>query len=112
MSAPPTKLAVQPGPAPAAPYAMNKLRRRQIGIQKARRVLRVMRAYFPRETSFYSDDSLYAKKLLKTRVRCSCPMCGNYRRHFGKVTHQEELAKLEAEFSLWEQLPFEDGDCS
>lgn len=34
---------------------------------------------------------------------CSCEMCGNPRRHFGRVTRQEEMAREEAtaEIEWW-----------
>ena len=73
---------------------MNYLRREK-GKLRVKRVLRVMR-----ETSshigidFYSDDGDYAKRLLRTRHPCSCPMCGNPRRHFGERTLQERTIDL------------------
>jgi hypothetical protein len=70
---------------------MNKYQRRQIGIKKARKVLRVLRAYNPRHRDFYRDGGEYEHRLIKTRVPCSCPMCGNPRRHFKKLTRQEEI---------------------
>lgn len=67
---------------------MNKYQRRQIGIKKARRVLRVLRSVHHSE--FYANGGEYEKRLIKTRVPCSCPMCGNPRRHFGQKTLQEK----------------------
>lgn len=34
-------------------------------------------------------------KLARTRTPCSCPMCGNPRKHFGSLTRQEKLAGKE-----------------
>ena len=67
---------------------MNKYQRRQNGIKRARRLLRVLRSIHHSE--FYADGGEYEKRLLKTRVPCSCAMCGNPRRHFGKKTLQEK----------------------
>ena len=43
----------------------------------------------------------------KTACRCSCPMCGNPRRHFGEITRQEKLAILKEKEGLCElKSPF------
>lgn len=41
------------------------------------------------------DEQEYKKRLgsaVKTPCPCSCPLCGNPRRHFGEVTLQERRA--------------------
>jgi len=68
---------------------LNKLQRRQEGIKRAKRVLLVLRGSACVNKEYYSDDGEYFHKLIKTRVPCSCPFCGNPRRHFGIVTRQE-----------------------
>lgn len=67
----------------------NKLTRRQEGLKRAERVLRVYRAVWNYNDPMGLHDGKFAKRLIKTRVPCSCPMCGNPRRHFGQVTRQE-----------------------
>lgn len=66
---------------------------RRKGKLKARRVLRVWRACTP-YPELYTDNSPLAQALLRTRVPCSCPGCGNPRRHFGEITRQEKLADI------------------
>lgn len=65
--------------------------RRQQGLKKARKLLKIYRALgsLGQDDALYDDDSPLAHLYLKTRVPCSCPMCGNPRRHFGKKTIQE-----------------------
>lgn len=67
----------------------NKHQRRQIGIKKARRVLRVLREI--NKSTYYEEGGMCEKRLIKTRVPCSCWMCGNPRRHFGKVKRKEKF---------------------
>jgi rubredoxin len=38
-----------------------------------------------------------------TRVPCSCPLCGNPRKHFNEITNQEYLAKISEE-EQWQEL--------
>lgn len=69
---------------------MNKLIRRQQGIQRARRLLRIYRArnsdpFDP----YYANGGRYEHMLRSTRVPCSCFGCGNPRRHAGRLTRQE-----------------------
>jgi len=74
---------------------MNKRLRRLLGIKKAKRVYdgRSGRWFYH---DFSTDDKERAiRYLLHTRKPCSCPGCGNPRRHEGEVTKQEL-------FSLWE----------
>ncbi|MBP8252150.1 MAG: hypothetical protein KAX40_07270 [Herpetosiphon sp.] len=51
---------------------MNKYQRRQEAIKKARRLLRILRAQSPRQREFYANHGIYERRLLKTRVPCSC----------------------------------------
>ena len=77
----------------------NKHQRRKLGIKKARRVLRIFRerSYYLHNRrdllEFYDEGGLYEHTLYKTRVPCSCMMCGNHRKHEGK-TLQEKKADL------------------
>jgi hypothetical protein len=73
---------------------MNYLRR-EAGKKKAKRVLRILRPSTTFNPDFYADDGDWAKKMLKTRVTCSRPCCGNPRKWFGQVTLQEKRAQLE-----------------
>lgn len=76
---------------------MNKLERRQKGIQKARRVLRVWRAvnhWRIVEDDYYANGGLCEQGLRKTRAPCSCYMCCNPRKN-GERTRQEILSDLE-----------------
>ena len=67
---------------------MNLVRREQ-GIKRVRRVLQVWRGTTNKFRDVYSDSGEIAKKMVATRVPCSCPMCGNPRRHFRQKTYQE-----------------------
>ncbi len=73
----------------------NRLSRRIQGIKRARKVLRIWRA-----GSYHTDESIYGEggwlmhHLLNTRARCSCPFCGNPRRHFNQRTKQELLSDI------------------
>lgn len=62
---------------------MNPNRRRK-GKLRAKRVLRAC-PYL---------DEMEAKRLLRTRKRCSCWMCGNPRKFFGEATLQEQKSDL------------------
>ena len=76
----------------------NKYDRRLKGIQKARKVLAVLRP--GSNSDFYDVGGVYEKELIHTRVACSCPDCGNQRRHFGRRTVQE----LKSDFDMIDQL--------
>ena len=78
---------------------MNKYERRLKGINKAKKVLKVWRACAYDPMLFDVDDIIY-QGLIKTRVPCSCPWCGNPRKHFGKITNQE----LRENITFLEQL--------
>jgi hypothetical protein len=72
---------------------MNYLRRLE-GQKKVRRLLRIYRAraasrIAPNWQEMYADGGELERQLLKNRVRCSGPCCGNQRRHFGQLTVQE-----------------------
>lgn len=71
---------------------MNYLRR-ESGQKKVKRVLRAMgdTTYSP---GFYDADGELARHLLKTRVPCSGPCCGNPRRWYGTKTLQEIRADI------------------
>jgi hypothetical protein len=43
-----------------------------------------------------ADHARMVGRLTATRGPCSCEMCGNERRHFGIVTHQERIAEVGA----------------
>ena len=79
-------------------HGVNKLLRRQKGLNKARRLLRIYRARFPRNRDLYVPGSEAEHHLLNTRVPCSCPMCGNPRRYRDQRTIQE--IKSDAELLL------------
>jgi len=68
--------------------------RRRIGVKKARRVLDVWRACSAsdRFDPFYASGGPMEQVMTHTRVKCSCPMCGNPRRHYGELTPQEHRA--------------------
>ena len=73
---------------------MNHINRRA-GQLRARRVLRILRSgSMLHKRHFYADDSPAARRMFRTRTVCSCLYCGNPRRHFGKATRQERLARL------------------
>jgi hypothetical protein len=74
--------------------AMNKRLRRQQGLRKARRLLRIYRAKFPHSLEWYDFGGKIEHHLLKTRVPCSCPMCGNPRRYRDQRTLQEIKSDL------------------
>lgn len=72
------------------------------GILRARRLLQVWRGRGDRY-GVYADNGRIAQRLLYTRVPCSCFMCGNPRRHFGRRTRQELLAEEEQVFESKEE---------
>jgi hypothetical protein len=75
---------------------MNWNNRRE-GIQRARRVLRAMRGWAVNSEEFLKDGGEYEKTLIKTRKPCSCSLCGNYRKWYGR-TRKEKRADL-----LWSE---------
>lgn len=79
----------------------NKHSRRLAGIQKARRVIRIWRSVAGgRDNESYEDGSQLEKRMIRTRVRCSCPMCGNPRRYSRERTRQELIAMDSAVYDL------------
>jgi hypothetical protein len=70
---------------------VDKLRRRQLGINRARRILRIYRESAPVRyfEEFYKVGGEFEKHLIHTRVPCSCAMCGNPRKYFNEITKQE-----------------------
>jgi hypothetical protein len=80
---------------------LNKYHRRLLGLKRAIRVARIRRSIFSRvgvsNPDYFDDDGIGTLKMIHTRVPCSCPMCGNPRKHFGEVTRQEKLAEIEEE---------------
>ena len=81
---------------------MNKLLRRQLGMKKVDRLLKIWRA---RDTYMYRNNGEILEKerqhILKARTPCSCPLCGNPRRHFGEVTRQEKISALDTTENVW-----------
>ncbi len=74
----------------------NRLSRRIQGIKRARKVLRIWRAgSYHTDESIYGEDDWLMHHLLNTRARCSCPFCGNSRRHFNQRTKQELLSDID-----------------
>ena len=76
--------------------------RREKGLNKARKVLRVWRggSWAMLNGDWYADDGEIAQRLLRTRVPCSGSCCGNPRRWFGKRTRQELIADIEMQEQL------------
>jgi hypothetical protein len=63
------------------------------GKKRAQKILKSWRQTTPPRRQFlYTDDSPIAKRLIRTRKPCSCPFCGNPRRHFNQLTRQEIIA--------------------
>ncbi|HEX6747879.1 MAG TPA: hypothetical protein VF092_11365 [Longimicrobium sp.] len=56
--------------------------------------LRVKRRVADYYGGYARDDARHRGKIAHTRRLCSCPMCGNPRRHFGETTLQERRADL------------------
>lgn len=79
---------------------MNKYLRRQLGLKKAKRIIRIFTKRFQKIYNDYYADPEIVGKLLSTRVPCSCWMCGNPRKHFSDLTKQELCAKIEFESEI------------
>lgn len=72
---------------------MNRLLRRAQGIKRARRVLHIWKsANSTRSDDLYLDGGPLEQKLLNNRAACSCPYCGNPRRHFRQRTRKEVMS--------------------
>lgn len=70
--------------------------------KRAKRLIKRHNWYYG-PTTYKSEEEIKLdelRRLRKTHKRCSCYMCGNIRKYFGKKTKQEILA----EFSAQEQL--------
>ena len=67
----------------------NKHERRLKGLYRARRLLRIYRAKNPLLLDEYCYGGKIEHLLIKTRVPCSCAMCGNPRRYAHQLTPQE-----------------------
>ncbi len=71
-----------------------------------------------RNWHLYDDDSILAREMLRTRVPSSDKYDGNPRRHFGQVTRQEKLARLQEREQVAEYYdqfldsPFRCEECS
>jgi len=70
---------------------LDKKQRRELGIKRARRLLRIYREADTgnRTNGYYDEGGEYEKHLIHTRKPCSCAMCGNPRKYFGEKTRQE-----------------------
>lgn len=70
--------------------------RREQEIRKKNKAKKIMK-----ESWGYPDDMIDEKRIGKTASThgkpCSCPMCGNPRRHFGEKTRQETKADIKTD---------------
>ena len=75
--------------------------RREKGLSKARKILRVWRggSWYMMNGDWYADDGWIAHRLLHTRVPCSGSCCGNPCR-YGELTRQELMADEDMKFQL------------
>lgn len=74
---------------------MNKKLRRELGEKRARRILKIRKAMAHYHPEWFSEDGKFYKKLINTRVPCSCAFCGNPRKYFGEITLQERKSYLD-----------------
>jgi len=76
--------------------------RREKGLSKARKVLRAWRggSWYGLNGDFYDDDGKVAQRMLRTRVPCSGPCCGNPRKWYEERTRQELIADEDMRFQL------------
>jgi hypothetical protein len=58
-------------------------------LQKANQIARKRMKREKSLDPWFPDDDKYLGIMRKTGKRCSCPMCGNQRKHFGLKTLQE-----------------------
>ncbi|GAH78523.1 unnamed protein product, partial [marine sediment metagenome] len=70
------------------------------GQKRVRKVLQVWRATERRHPEWYANDGELAQKMLRTRVLCSGPCCGNPRKWWGKRTIQELKSDAEMRHQL------------
>ena len=74
---------------------MDKLRRRQLGVKRARRVLRIYRSISTWNRSLmdlYKEGGEFEKHLIHTRKPCSNPYCCGNPRKLGEKARNEILA--------------------
>ena len=89
---------------------MNKYHKRQLGLKKARRVIRIWRARdIAGEKEYYKPGGLGERHILNNRKPCSCYMCGNPRKHFGELTRQELMIMSESVLARDWETPEEDA---
>ena len=71
-------------------------KRRLEGLKRAHKLLKFYQSWDEEDhlSKLYGDQPCMEKMRIHTRVPCSCPMCGNPRRHFGSKTMQEKRADL------------------
>ena len=77
------------------------MRRNKHGTKRAEKLARIFRAkwYDPNHTIDWEKWIAHARK---TRVPCSCSMCGNPRKHHNELTPQEKRANESMEQQLKE----------
>jgi hypothetical protein len=81
----------------------NRLLRRAQGIKRARKVLYIWKsANSTRSVDLYSDGGPLEQKLLNNRSTCSCPWCGNPRRHFHQRTRKEIISDIDMQDQIKE----------
>lgn len=61
--------------------------------RRVSRILSIWRAQTPFHAYLFDDDGRIAHQMRYARQSCSCPMCGNPRKHFHKRTRQELIAE-------------------
>jgi len=66
--------------------------RREQNKKRKRRARRIISRWFHGRD--LADDERFVGIMAATPCRCSCPYCGNERRHFGKRTRQEIVADI------------------
>lgn len=83
---------------PALFVDMNRALRR-FYMQKAKgRARRILDIWAERSNGRFDYDERKCGMMARTPVPCSCPSCGNPRRHFGQRTLQELRAEAPAPF--------------
>jgi len=66
--------------------------RRAQAEKRKRRARRIISRWFYGHD--LADDERFVGIMATTPCRCSCPFCGNERRHFGKRTREEVAANI------------------
>ena len=90
---------------------MGKAKRRQNTKIKQKKILNICKNIW--KINFEKDMTeeelnIFVKKFRDNAQRCSCPMCGNARRHFGIETIQEKISYLKEEEGIEEYSLKED----